>query len=90
MFRRGELKRTVLAILRTADGHLSNPEKAKRVIEMKGWDAADVGLARSVAEKIKDVRKRIGSAPVHKHDIDFPAGCPALGAEHVRFRVYSR
>jgi hypothetical protein len=59
MFRRGELNRAVLAILRTANGHLSNSDMAKRVIEMKDWDAADVGLARSVAEKIRDVRKRL-------------------------------
>ena len=59
MFRRGELRRTVIAILRTADGPVSNRDIAARVIEMKGWDEADVTLRRKVAEKIKDVRKRL-------------------------------
>ncbi len=59
LFRRGELPRAILDILRTVDGPLSNPEIAKRVIAVKGWDAADGALRRTVAEKIKDVRKRI-------------------------------
>ena len=59
MFRRGELRRAILAVLRTANGPMSNADIAGRVVEMKGWDAADMALARSVAEKIRDVRKRL-------------------------------
>ncbi len=59
MFRRGELKRAVQAILRTADGPLTNAEIAEQVIRSKGWIAADAALADAVAEKIKDVRKRL-------------------------------
>ncbi len=62
LFKRGELQRAVMDALRAADGPMSNAEVANRVIEMKGWDAADVGLARKVVEKIRDARKRIGSA----------------------------
>ncbi len=59
MFRRGELKRAVQAILRAADGPMTNTELAERIIALKGWDAADGALRRTVAEKVKDVRKRL-------------------------------
>ena len=51
--------RAVTDVLRTADGPMSNADIAGRVIEMKGWDAADAELMRSVAKKINDVRKRL-------------------------------
>ncbi len=61
MFRRGKLKRAVLAILRTADGLLTHAEIAEQVIRSKGWIAADAALADAVAEKVKDVRKRLAT-----------------------------
>ena len=58
LFRRGELQRAIMGILRI-NGPVTDAELVERVFGMKGWDAADVGLARKVAEKIKDVRKRL-------------------------------
>ena len=62
MFRRGELQRAVMDAMRTAEGPLTNVEIAEQVIRSKGWSAADAALADAVAEKIKDVRKRLASS----------------------------
>jgi hypothetical protein len=59
LFLRGELQRLILDALRTAGGPVSNSKMVLRVIEMKGWDAADAGLACSVAGKVRGVRKRL-------------------------------
>jgi hypothetical protein len=59
LFRRGELPRAIMAILRAANGPMTNAELAQRVISMNGWDAADAALTRKVAGKIRDVRKRL-------------------------------
>lgn len=58
-FRRGELQRAVLDTLRAADGPISNREIAGGIIAAKGWDGADVALARTVAYKVGDVRRRL-------------------------------
>lgn len=61
MFKRGELQRAVSDILRTANGPMTNAEIAARVIAEKGWSSADMALVDTVAEKVKDVRKRLAS-----------------------------
>lgn len=62
MFKRGELQRAVMDALRAADGPLNNAEIAAQVIRAKGWNAADAALVDAVAEKVKDVRKRLPTA----------------------------
>ena len=59
MFRRGELKRAVMDALQAADGPLTDAEIPAQVIRSKGWSVADVALADTAAEKVKDVRKRL-------------------------------
>ena len=59
MFRRGELQRAVMNALRAADGPLTNAEIAETVIRSKGWKSTDAALVDAVAEKVKDVRKRL-------------------------------
>lgn len=58
MFKRGELKRAVLAAIRGASGPLSNADIAEQVIIGKDW-AITPTLIDTVADKIKDVRKRL-------------------------------
>ena len=60
MFRRGELQRMVLDIEREADGPLHKEEIALEVLRRKGW-ASDPDLLESVADKVKDVRKRLAA-----------------------------
>lgn len=57
IFRRGELQRMVLDIEREATEPLHRDDIAAEVLARKGW-AHDPGLLESVAEKVKDVRKR--------------------------------
>lgn len=57
MFRRGELQRMVLNIERAATGPLSKEDIAIEVMSRKGW-SADPELLETIAEKVKDVRKR--------------------------------
>ena len=57
MFRRGELARMVMDIEREADKPLHKDEIAAQILERKGW-AHDPDLLESVADKVKDVRKR--------------------------------
>lgn len=58
MFRRGELQRLILDIERDARRPLRNDEFAHEVIIRKGWDPIP-DLLDSVADKVKDVRKRL-------------------------------
>ena len=58
MFKRGELKRAVLTALREANGPLSNADIAEQVIIGKDWTSTPA-LVDTVADKIKDVRKRL-------------------------------
>ena len=51
----------MLDALRAADGPLTNAEIAEQVIRSKGWSVADTALADAVADKIKDVRKRLSA-----------------------------
>ncbi len=57
IFRRGELARMVHEIERQATGPLHEDDIAAEVLTRKGW-AHDPDLLESVAEKVKDVRKR--------------------------------
>lgn len=56
MFKRGELKRAVLAALRAADGPLSNAYITEQVITWREW-VSTPALVDTVADMIKDVRK---------------------------------
>ena len=57
LFGRGELQRMVLDIEREADGPLHKEEIALKVLDLKGWKH-DPDLVETVADKIKDVKKR--------------------------------
>ena len=57
MFRRNELQRMVADIERECDKPLHKDEIAAKVLECKGW-TSEPSLLESVADKVKDVRKR--------------------------------
>ena len=57
IFRRGELKRMVHDIEREAAKPLHRDDIAAEILTRKGW-ARDPDLLETVADKIKDVRKR--------------------------------
>ena len=57
MFRRGELQRMVLDIEREATKPLHKDDIAREILTRKGW-AHDPDLLETVADKVKDVRKR--------------------------------
>ena len=57
IFRRGELQRMVHDIEREATKPLHRDDIAAEVLTRKGW-AHDPDLLETVAEKLKDVRKR--------------------------------
>ena len=57
MFRRGELQRLVCDIEREATKPLGKEDIAAEVLARKGW-AHDPDVLETVAEKVKDVRKR--------------------------------
>lgn len=60
IFRRGQLRRMVLAALREAAGApITNGEIAASVIQQMGWDADDDELHGLITGKVKDVRKRL-------------------------------
>jgi hypothetical protein len=57
LFRRGELARMVADIEREAQKPLHKEEIAAEVVRRKGW-ASDPDLVETVADKVKDTRKR--------------------------------
>lgn len=57
MFRRGELQRLVSDIERTASRPPQKDEIALEIMDIKGW-AHDPELVETIADKVKDVRKR--------------------------------
>jgi hypothetical protein len=59
LFRRGELPRAIMGILRVADGPVKDAELVERVFAMKGWDASNVDLRRTITERVKAVQKRL-------------------------------
>lgn len=59
MFRRGELMRMVADIERAATRPLHKDDIAREILTRKGW-ARDPDLLETVADKVKDVRKRAG------------------------------
>ena len=58
LFRRGELQRAILGILRI-NGPVTDADLVERVFAMKGWDASNVDLRRTITERVKAVRKRL-------------------------------
>ena len=58
MFKRGELQRMVRDIERQAAKPLHKDDFALEILDRKGW-AHDPNLLETVAEKVKDVRKRV-------------------------------
>ncbi len=59
MFSRGELQRMVLDVERRATRPLDKEEIALEVRNCKAW-THDPDLLETVADKVKDVRKRAG------------------------------
>jgi hypothetical protein len=57
LFRRGELKRLILAVEREAAGPLTHREVARAIIARMGWDREDRELLRIMAEKVKASRR---------------------------------
>ncbi len=60
LFRRGELKRLILAAEREATGPLTHREVARAIIARMGWDREDRELAVMMAEKVKAGRRHSG------------------------------
>jgi len=58
IFRRGELQRIVIDIERAATKPLDKHEIAAEIMSRKGW-LPDPNLVESIADKVKDVRKRL-------------------------------
>jgi hypothetical protein len=59
-FARNELSRLCLGVLRTAAGELlSTDDIAGRVIDAKGFDAADGILRRAIRDQVGDIVKRL-------------------------------
>lgn len=58
IFRRGELQRMVLDIERAATRPVCKEEIALEIMGRKGW-SPDPDLAETIADKVKDVRKRL-------------------------------
>lgn len=57
LFRRGELKRLILAVEREAAGPLTHREVARAIIARMGWDSEDRELVVVMAEKVKAGRR---------------------------------
>jgi hypothetical protein len=58
LFRRGELKRLILAVERDGAGPLTHREVARAIIARMGWDREDRALVVVMAEKVKAGRRR--------------------------------
>ncbi|MCH8166422.1 MAG: hypothetical protein IIC03_00610 [Proteobacteria bacterium] len=58
LFRRGELQRAIMDVLRAAEGPLSDADLVDRVMAAKALDAENVDLRRTITERVKAVRKR--------------------------------
>ncbi len=58
LFRRGELQRAIMGIFRI-NGPVADAVLVERVFAMKGWDASNVDLRRTITERVKAVRKRL-------------------------------
>ena len=59
LFRRGELQRAIMEILRTAGGPMTDAELVDRVMATKALDGENVDLRRTVIERVKAVRRRL-------------------------------
>lgn len=57
IFRRGELKRVILAVESETAGPLAHREVARAIIARMGWDREDRELLRLMAEKVKACRR---------------------------------
>lgn len=57
LFRRGELKRLILAVEREAAGPLTHRDVASAIIARMGWDREDRELLRIMAEKVQAGRR---------------------------------
>ena len=59
LFRRGELQRAIMDVLRAAEGPLSDADLVDRVMAVKSLDAENVDLRHTITERVKAVRKRL-------------------------------
>ena len=71
LFRRGELKRLILAVEREAAGPLTHREVACAIIARMGWDREDRELVVMMAEKVKAGRR---SLTARKSSLGMSAG----------------
>jgi hypothetical protein len=58
-FRRNELSRLTLDVLRAVNGLMTTDEIASRVIEIKGFDAADMALRGSIRDQVLTVLRSL-------------------------------
>jgi hypothetical protein len=58
-FRRNELSRLTLDMLRAADGLMTTDDIAGRIIEAKGFDAADTALRGSIRDQMLTVLRAL-------------------------------
>jgi hypothetical protein len=63
LFRHGELQRLVCGVIRDAGGEIDNRSIARAIIAQMDWNADDDELVRVIAEKVREVRKRIAARP---------------------------
>jgi len=59
LFRRGELKRLILAVEREAAGPLTHREVARAIIARMAWDNDDAALRLLITTKVKHGRRRV-------------------------------
>jgi len=59
IFRRGQLQQMVYGVLREAENPIKNAEIATHIIREMNWDVDDGELRALIADKVKDVRKRM-------------------------------
>lgn len=59
LFKRGELKRLIMAVEREAAGPLTHREVARAIIARSRWNQANDQLLAQITAKVKDARKRI-------------------------------
>ena len=59
LFKRGELRRMVADILRTANAPMLNKEIAAQIVQKRGWSVDDAELLERITASVKPARRAI-------------------------------
>ena len=59
LFKRGELRRMVIDILRTANAPMLNKEIAAQIVQKQGWSGEDAELLERITGSVKPARRAI-------------------------------